>query len=86
MTRNNMQVTRPIQSQSDPNRETIRLAQVELNRLGCSLGEPDGIIGPKSRQAMREFAAATGIELKVEDLRSQLFVRRLKNTQKIICR
>jgi len=81
-----MQVTRPIQDQSNPNRETIRQAQAELNRLGCNLGEPDGIIGPNSRQALREFAAATGIELKVEDLRSQLFVRRLKNTQEVICR
>ena len=86
MARNNMQITRPNQNQTDPNRETIRQAQAELNRLGCSLGEPDGIVGPNSRQAMREFAAATGIELKIEDLRSQLFVRRLKNTTGVVCR
>ena len=85
MARNNMQVTRPAQTQSDPSRETVRQAQVELNRLGCELGTPDGIVGPNSRQAMREFAAATGIELKVEDLRSQLFVRRLKNTTGTVC-
>ena len=84
--RNNMQVTRPTQNQTDPNRETIRQAQAELNRLGCKLGTPDGIVGRNSRQAMREFAAATGIDVKVEDLRSQLFVRRLQNTTGVVCR
>lgn len=86
MARNNMQVTRPEQIQPNRNRETIRMAQIELNRLGCELGNPDGIIGPNSRQAVREFAAATGVELKVEVLRSQLFVRRLQNTTGVICR
>tara|TARA_B110000879_G_scaffold140799_1_gene183382 strand:+ start:669 stop:818 length:150 start_codon:yes stop_codon:yes gene_type:complete len=46
------------ENQTDPNRKTIRQAQVELNRLGCELGRPNGIVGPKSRKEMRDFAAA----------------------------
>lgn len=86
MARNNMQVTRPAQTNSDPNRATIKLAQSELNRLGCELGTPDGIIGPMSREALREFSAAAGIELNIANMRSQLFVRRLQNTAGTVCR
>lgn len=86
MARNNMQVVRPAQTNSDPNRETIRLAQSELNRLGCELGRPDGIIGPMSREALREFSAAEGIQFNVANMRSQLFVRRLQNTTGTVCR
>ena len=86
MARNNMQVTRSIETQPDTSRETIRQAQAELNRLGCQLGTPDGVIGPMTRQALADFSRAAGIELRVENMRSQLFVRRLQNTTGVICR
>ena len=86
LARNNMRVARPTPVDTDPTRENIRQAQVELNRLGCDAGTPDGIIGRKSREALRSYASATGAEFRVELLRSQLFVRRLKEVSDPVCR
>ena len=36
-------------------RETIALVQTELNRLGCSLGTADGVVGARSRAALRSY-------------------------------
>lgn len=86
LARKNMRVARPSPVDADPTRENTRQAQVELNRLGCDAGTPDGIIGRKSREALRSYASATGTEFRVEFLRSQLFVRRLKGVSAPVCR
>lgn len=86
MARNNMQVTRPSTSIQDSTRETVRRVQVELNRLGCELGKPDGIVGPNSRSAMADFSAARRIELSMSNFRSQLFLRRLQGISLEVCR
>lgn len=85
MARNNMQVTRPSTTSQDPTRETVRLVQAELNRLGCNLGNPDGIIGPNSRNALSDFSVATGIALEVSNFRSHLFLRRLQAISGQVC-
>jgi len=85
MARNNMQVTRPDANVRNPNRQTVLLAQTELNRLGCNVGAPDGIIGPRSRAALREFSIARGIEFNVSNLGSQLFLRRMQAIQTRVC-
>lgn len=86
LARNNMRIATPTPAETDPTRENIRQAQVELNRLGCDAGTPDGIIGRKSREALRNYALATGDEFRVELLRSQLFIRRLKDVNAPVCR
>jgi len=37
-------------------RDVVREIQSELNRLGCSAGNPDGIWGRRSESALRDFA------------------------------
>lgn len=71
-------------SMDDP--RTVLAVQTQLNRLGCETGVPDGVIGPNSRAALKEFAEATGIDFRVADLRSQLFLRKVEKQFGQICR
>jgi hypothetical protein len=83
--RNNMQdITRDAAPQVG-SVETVRLVQLQLNRLGCELGQADGIIGPRSRSALREFADAIGESVPVSNFRSQLFLRLLERQTGRIC-
>jgi peptidoglycan hydrolase-like protein with peptidoglycan-binding domain len=70
---------------SDSERQTIRSVQAELNRLGCNTGAPDGVIGPNSREALRQFAGARNIQFQVSDFRSQLFLRRIEKISGTVC-
>jgi hypothetical protein len=46
-------------------RELARMLQVELRRVGCSPGTPDGRWGPRSRRALERFNRAAGMSLTV---------------------
>lgn len=43
------------------NRDIILRVQAALNKLGYDVGIPDGVIGPKTHDAVREFEGATGM-------------------------
>lgn len=43
------------------NRDIIKRVQVALNKLGFDTGNPDGLIGPKTHDAIRAFETATGM-------------------------
>lgn len=43
-------------------REVIVRAQQELLRLGYDAGAPDGVVGPKTRGAIRSFQQSKGLE------------------------
>lgn len=43
------------------NRQLIEQLQAALNAKGFSTGEPDGIIGPATRSALRQFQASIGL-------------------------
>ncbi len=42
-------------------RETIKLAQISLNQRGFNVGTPDGLVGPKTKRAIRDFQRSAGI-------------------------
>jgi tellurite resistance protein len=42
-------------------RATIREAQEQLNALGYDAGPADGLIGPRTRQALRDFQSSVGL-------------------------
>lgn len=44
-------------------RETIRLVQRQLNKLGCSVGRVDGLWGKKSRNALELFSRHSNTQL-----------------------
>ena len=56
------------------NTTVIAKIQRELNRLNCSAGTPDGVIGKKTRAALKRFATATKRELPEYLLSSQQFL------------
>lgn len=56
------------------NTTVIAKIQRELNRLNCSAGTPDGVIGKKTRAALKRFANATKRELPEYLLSSQQFL------------
>lgn len=66
--------------------ESIRRAvQTELNRLGCSLGTPDGLIGPSSRRALLEFSKARGIKYDITSFDKQAFLEEVSAIQGLVC-
>ncbi|WP_428517133.1 peptidoglycan-binding domain-containing protein [Roseovarius sp.] len=66
-------------------RQTIRQVQAELNRLGCNAGTPDGVMGPRSRAALKSFAEAAQIPFQISDFRSKLFLRRIVKVSEPLC-
>lgn len=85
MLRNGLQVNRDTGGPSGAERKTAKAIQVELNRLGCSLGIPDGIVGPNSRKVLRESYNSQGIDFAVSNFRSQLFLRRISSISNTVC-
>lgn len=83
MQRQGMSVSRDVIT--DAERQMTQAVQAQLNRLGCDLGTPDGVIGPRSRSALREFSDASGQAFQVSDFRSRLFLRRLEAIQNRVC-
>ncbi|WP_423068272.1 hypothetical protein [Devosia sp. CN2-171] len=52
----------PVVPQPDPVQLALQV-QTELNRLGCSVGRPDGVWGSQSRRALASFARYAGVSL-----------------------
>ncbi|MEH6739718.1 MAG: hypothetical protein V7695_14395 [Sulfitobacter sp.] len=44
-------------------KEMARQVQSELNRVGCSVGEADGLWGAKSRKGLQQFSETSGLNL-----------------------
>lgn len=61
----------------------IRL-QVELNRIGCSVGTPDGIWGRKSRAAIKAYGKSTGTNI-VSLQPNAVLLRKLQSEDNRIC-
>ena len=85
MQRNGMSVSTTSGQTTNAERKTIRSVQIELNRIGCETGTPDGVVGRNSRKALKQFADATGTPFRVSDFRSQLFLRKIENVSGLIC-
>jgi uncharacterized caspase-like protein len=51
------------EAEGEPDTETVRQVQKELNRLGCSAGGADGVWGQGSRRALGQFERHSGVEL-----------------------
>ena len=57
--------TMPDEPSPDPG-EMARLLQVELRRVGCNPGVPDGRWGPRSRRALEEFNRQEGTAFRAD--------------------
>lgn len=71
--------------QERPMRELRREIQAELNRVGCNLGTPDGIIGPRSRQALRDFSRARGINFDEAHFERERFLLVIRSITDRVC-
>ncbi len=49
------------QAPSGPTRATVQAIQSELNRLGYSVGSPDGVAGTRTSAAIRSFERSNGL-------------------------
>ena len=61
------------------------LVQVELNRLNCNAGNIDGIIGPKSRKALKNFSKQVEINYHESNLFSTYFLNALRSLKGKVC-
>jgi len=57
------------------------VAQQNLNRLGCSAGVADGIVGKRTKTALRKYGNASGEQYYEKDLHSPKFIEKIKNSQ-----
>lgn len=67
-------------------RDILRQSQSLLNALGCNAGTPDGIMGPRSREAFRQFLAETGAVLKVGDLGTAQALDAIRARSGMVCK
>ena len=47
---------------ADLSKDDIRWAQLELHNMGLYNGSLDGVVGPKTKQALAEFQKSNGLE------------------------
>lgn len=64
-----------------------KLVQTELNRLGCALGQADGIVGRRSVAALRAFIESSNIDTQYDpSLFSQIsFLNKLRGLSSPVC-
>lgn len=65
--------------------ERVRLVQIELVRLGCYSGEPDGIVGAQTRAAIARFQRASSSIRLVDGVESPSTLRILRNQITGLC-
>jgi hypothetical protein len=68
----------------DP-RELVRLTQIELNRVGCSAGVADGLVGRRTRDAFSSFIGQNGSNLSMDDLGSAAALEVVRAASGTVC-
>ena len=61
-------------------RDLVAQIQSELNRLNCSAGKPDGIIGNNTKAALKRYGAAVKKELTEDLLQSRSFLSTIRKS------
>lgn len=64
--------------------DLVQQTQIELNRLGCDVGDPDGKWGKRSRGGMRNLARHMGLRLASLDP-TQALLRKLRSEAGRVC-
>lgn len=64
---------------------TVTLIQQELNRVGCNVGSPDGLIGPKTRKGLFAFTSHTEFLYNPKLMQDRSFLNAIKNYPKKTC-
>ncbi|MDD9728393.1 trypsin-like peptidase domain-containing protein [Mameliella sp. AT18] len=67
-------------------RDILRQTQSHLNRLGCDAGTPDGITGPRTREAFRRFLVATDVALEAGDLGTAQALEAIRARSGTVCK
>lgn len=78
----------PVPTPSVPDlsvRELRREVQRQLNRVGCTLGTPDGIIGPRSQRALRSFSEEQGLRYDAANFDRPAFLAHIEAITVRVC-
>ena len=73
------------QLNSVKNKEIASQVQGELNRLGCNAGNVDGIIGPKSKRALKNFSSQVEMNYDKDNFFSSNFLNALISLKGTVC-
>lgn len=63
----------------------IRATQVELRRIGCMPGDPDGVANPRTAQALRLYAMLRGTRHVAANLGSAVLLEQLRAEPERVC-
>jgi hypothetical protein len=66
-------------------KEFIAFVQKRLNEAGCNAGAADGVMGGKTRSAIRLFASVAGLKYTKNLLREDNFVKKLESASANFC-
>jgi peptidoglycan hydrolase-like protein with peptidoglycan-binding domain len=61
----------------DP-KEIIISVQLELNRVGCNLGRADGVVGPASLRALRDYSTTANVAFEESNFTDGTFLESLR--------
>jgi uncharacterized caspase-like protein len=76
----------PDPSPTEPDRQSIISdTQTALNAAGCSAGPADGVAGPNTRRAFRQFITDTGAELQPDELGTEKVLNAIQNRGTATC-
>ena len=64
--------------QVTPQKPIVQNVQNELNRIGCNVGQADGLIGPKTRTGLLSFTKNTKYSFDITLMQSSQFLEKLK--------
>ena len=71
---------------SNLNTETAIQVQREMIRLGCNVGDADGVVGSRSREALKSFNKAQGTSFGFDVYFDTQFLGMLKTFDTEICK
>lgn len=74
------------QSKSTNLNLNVKNAQSELNRLGCNAGYPDGVIGVKTKNALKKLNKFLGKQFVIEDISQKSFIQNIMQLPDGLCK
>ena len=78
--------TQPTDAAAETRKEIVRLSQIRLTALGCDAGGADGVAGPRTHAAFKQFIASSGSNLSTSELGTKRALDVLNSQSGTVCK